>query len=74
MAIVIYDVSMRRFVIVVLVAVLFSVMLGYTIALVYVMNLDVEAVQQPPYPETSSVLAATTAELPLGSDRPGWAF
>jgi hypothetical protein len=70
----IYDSAVRRFLIVVSVAVLVSVVLGYTIALVYVMNMDVVAVQQPPYPETSQVVKDATAELPLGSDYPGWAF
>ena len=69
-----YDVGMRRFMIVVCIAVLFSVMLGYTIAIVYVMNMEVVAVQQPPYPEASQVVSDATAELPLGPDRPGWAF
>ena len=64
---------MRRFLIVVCFAVVFSVALGYTIALVYVMNMDVVAVQQPPYPEASALRDAT-AELPLGPDRPGWVF
>lgn len=69
----IYDLAVRRFLIVVLLTVLFSVILGYTIALVYVMNMDVVAVQQPPYPDFPALRDAT-AELPLGPDSPGWVF
>ena len=53
----------RRFLKVVGAAVLFSVVLGYCIALYYVTGMKVEAVEQPPFPDPTQVERPATAEL-----------
>lgn len=53
----------RRFLKVVGAAMLFSVVLGYCIALVYVTGLNIEAVQQPPFPDPTQAERDATAQL-----------
>lgn len=59
----VYDLPVRRFLVVVTLAIMFSVVLGYCIALFYVTGLKVEAVPQPPYPDPTPVERDATAEL-----------
>lgn len=61
--------------VIVALALLFSVMLGVTIAAVYVATLDVQAVPQPPFHEPTQVeLDATAGLLTPGVGPPRRAF